>query len=122
MADQPTLTRQELPDIVHKREVARKIDAVVNRGAVNWVAEGTLSAGAGATTTTFEHDAVTTDSQISLHALTPEAAALLGKCWITLADLVPGVAWSGSEVGKFTVRHPALLSGVVATFRFSIKG
>ena len=44
------------------------------------VLEGTLTADGAATSTTFILDGVTAGAQISLHPLTPEAAALIGKC------------------------------------------
>lgn len=118
----PALGRHELPaaDLAHKREVGRRLDAVVKRGAVEWVSEFTLDTGTTSTVVTDER--VTTDSQISLHPLTAEAAALLGKVWIGTADLVPGTAFTASPVGQFTVHHPNLTSGVVATFRSSCKG
>ncbi len=118
----PPLTRHELPesDLAHRREVARRLDGVVKRGTVEWVTEFTLATGTTSTTVTDER--VSSDSQISLHPLTPEAAALLGKVWIQASGLVPGTAWSASPVGQFTVNHPNLSGGVVATFRSSCKG
>lgn len=85
------------------------------------VVEGTLTADGAATSTTFALDGLTADSQISLHPLTPEAAALLGKCWIGKEDLVPGTSSSEPQAGRFTVKHPALHSDVVASFRFLVS-
>lgn len=116
------LGRHELPesDLAHRREVARRLEAVVKRGGVEWVSEVTLAT--GATTTTFTDERTSTDSQVSLHPMTPEAAALVGKVWIGAADLVPGVPWGATQVGQITINHPNLTAGVVATFRSSTKG
>lgn len=120
----PSLPLRELPgeeqDLGHKRGVKRGLASITRGGQVNWVVEGTLAT--GATSTTFTLDSVTSKSQVSMHPLTPEAAAIQPKCWITAAGLVPGTAFTTSSVGQFTVQHPALLGGVVATFRFSVKG
>ena len=118
----PGLGRHELPenDLSHKREVGRRLDAVIKRGSVEWVGEFTLAT--GATSTTITDERVSTDSQISLMPVTPEAAALLGKVWIETAGLIPGTAWTATKIGTFVVKHPNLLSGVVATFRSCCKG
>jgi hypothetical protein len=41
----PGLGRHELPesDLAHKREVSRRLDSVIKRGAVEWVSEFTLA-------------------------------------------------------------------------------
>lgn len=120
----PPLSRHELPgpdaDLSHKREIARRLDSVIKGGAVEWISEVTLATGATSTTVTDER--VSTDSQISLHPLTAEAAALLPVCWIGAADLEPGTPWGATQVGRFTIRHPNLAGGVVATFRCCTKG
>ena len=118
----PSLGRHELPesDLGHKREIGRRFDAVVKRASVEWNSEFTLTT--GATSTTISDERVTTDSQISLQPLTPEAAALLPVVWIEKAGLTPGTAWSGSQIGSFVVKHPNLLAGVVAMFRSCCKG
>jgi hypothetical protein len=116
-------TREDSTDeatLAHKRGVKRALANIARDGKVNWVLEGTLVT--GTTSTVFTSDSVSTKAQISISPVTPEAAALLGKVWIPSATLVPGNAFSGSPVGKFTVQHPNLLPGVVATFRFCVKG
>lgn len=125
MADpKPTLLRLERPesDLASKRDIARKLDAVISRGAVDWTGEVTLTADGASTSTTVTDERITTDSQLSLQPTTPEAAALVGKVWIDPANITPGTAWSGSEIGTLTVSHPPLVVGVVATFRICIKG
>lgn len=107
-------------DTAHRREVRQRFQDMVTKGSVQWVNEFTLAT--GATSTTVNDPRVTTDSQISLMPLTPEAAALQGKVYIAAAGLTPGTESSSSRVGQFVVTHPNLLAGVVATFRSSCKG
>ena len=108
-------------DLAHKRAVKRSVDGIIN-GRVNWVVEGTLLA-TGVTSTTFKADNITPDCQICWQPCTSDAAALMTKIWIASPGaLVPGTAWSGAQVGTFTVSHPSLSVGVVARYRFSIKG
>jgi hypothetical protein len=104
--------RAERPeeDLAFKREVGRRIDAIVNGDGVNWVQEFTLAT--GATSTTVTDNRITSEGQISLQPVTPEAAALVGKCYI--ATITAG--------SSFVVSHPPLDVGVVATFRSSTKG
>jgi hypothetical protein len=106
-------------DIAHKRGVARVLAAFGTGRVSSWVVEFTLGAGAGATTTTVAGFGLTATSQISLEPITAQAAALLGKVWVPNATLTPA---TDQAVGSFTVQHPALLAGVTATFRASVKG
>ena len=107
-------------DLAHKRAVGRASAAFAGGGgASGWVVEFTLGAGAGATSTTVTASGVSGLCQVSLEPLTAQAAALLGKVWVPSASLVPN---SDLVVGSFTVQHPALLAGVTATFRASVKG
>jgi hypothetical protein len=104
--------------LLHAREIRKRLDEVI-AGKVNWGGDFTL--GSAATSTVVEDDRVSPDSEISLHALTADAASLLGKMHIDTTDLTPGTAYSASPIGRFTVRHP-----IVGTsnfkFRYSIKG
>lgn len=104
----------------HRREVRQRFLDMHAKGSVQWISEFTLAT--GATSTTVPDSRVTTDSQISLHPMTPEAAALVGKVYIAAAGLTPGTESSTSRVGQFVVTHPNLTAGVVATFRSSCKG
>lgn len=125
MADpKPALTRQELPnnDLSFRREVGRRIDGIQIRGDVQWCQQVTLTADGAATTTSVTCELVTTTSQVSFQPMTPEAATLLGKIWITAADYVPGTAYTASIIGRLTINHPALVVGQVATLRISVKG
>lgn len=104
-------------DLAHKREVRRNLlDFATGKGASGWVVEFTLDA-TGATSTTVPSAAATATSQVSLSPTTAEAAALAGNVWV--ASLTPNTEIA---LGSFTVGHPAILAGVVATFRASVKG
>lgn len=116
------LDHQDEPlDRRHKRIANAALDDL-QRGRVNWVLAVTLSAGVGASSTTVAADSVTPGCQVSLDALTPEAAALRGKVWITAAGRQPGAPSAPTQTGRLTLNHPVLNSGVVATFRCSVKG
>lgn len=104
---------------VQRRLLARTVKGILN-GSVNWTGELTLTADGATELTTEKDDNVTPDSQVSLIAMTPEAAALVGKVW--LATLTPGTQWSGKQTGEFILKHPPLTAGVVARFRYSLKG
>lgn len=107
-------------DIAHKRGVRRIFTAFAQGSAASgWVVEFTLGAGAGATSTTVGASGVTATSQVSLEPLTAQAAALVGKVWVPNASLVTSTDLVG---GSFTVQHPALLAGVLASYRASVKG
>lgn len=104
-------------DLAHKREMRRRFqDLASGAGASAWMVSFTLDA-TGATSTTVSSASVTDGSQISLSPLTEEAACLVGKVWIS--GQVPN---TDMAVGSFTVSHPALLGGVAAIFRGSVKG
>ena len=105
--------------IVHTRELRKRLDEVIY-GKVNWMGDFTLTDG-GATTTVVSDDRVTSDCEISLHPLTANAASILGKVFVRLADLAPGTAWAASPVGQFTVQHP-ILAAADFSYRYSIKG
>lgn len=105
-------------DLAHKKEVARHLSRFASgAGASGWVVEFTLLT--GATSTPVTAFGLTGSSEISLSPLTAQAAALLGKTWVDTATFVPN---SDRQVGSFSIQHPALLAGVVATFRGSVKG
>lgn len=122
----PTIGTREQPDaqsdLAHKREVKRGLEGIVQAGRVQWVTEFTLVADGATTSTTVTDERVNTGSQISLHPMTPEAAAILDLVWIAASDLVPGAAWTATRVGAFTVNHPPINVGEVVTFRSSTKG
>lgn len=122
----PTIRTREQPDaqsdLAHKREVKRGLDGVIQAGRVQWVTEFTLVADGVTTSTTVSDERVNTGSQISLHPMTPEAAAILGLVWIAAPDLVPGAAWTATQVGTFAVNHPPINIGEVVRFRSSTKG
>lgn len=125
MADpMPTLAihETEKADLPFKREVKRRLDAIDEGHVAAWTFEGTLTADGAATTTLFQHDGITSTSQVSLHPLTADAASLLDKIWIGGADLEPALPWNALEISQLTVNHPALAVGTVATLRFSCKG
>lgn len=102
----------------HDERELRGVVAGVVRGRVNWVGELELTADGSATETVVEDDRVTEDSEISLSPLTADAAALLGKVFVS--SLEPGVPWA-NPVGRFTVDHPKLAVENYS-FRYSIKG
>jgi hypothetical protein len=114
------LDSQDEPlDRRHKRIANRALDDLQN-GRVNWVLAVTLAT--GASSTTVAADSITATCQVSLDALTPEAAALRGKVWVTAAGRQPGSPSAPTQTGRLTFNHPVLNSGVVATFRCSVKG
>jgi hypothetical protein len=114
------LDKQDEPlDRQHKRAVNADLDDIKS-GRVNWVLIVTLAT--GATTTQVAADSVTPSCQVSMDATTPEAAALLGKVWLTFAGRQPGTPWGSTQTGRLIFSHPVLRSGVVATFRCSVKG
>lgn len=107
-------------DIAHKKSVRRAFSTFAGGGgASGWVVEFTLSAGAGATSTKVAAASASPTCQVSLEPITPEAAALLGKVWVPSASLVSNSDLTG---GSFTVQHPAILAGVTAKYRASVKG
>ncbi|HKV13343.1 MAG TPA: hypothetical protein VJ725_34700 [Thermoanaerobaculia bacterium] len=122
----PTIGTREQPDqqsdLAHKREVKRGMEGIVQSGRVQWVSEFTLTADGATTTTVVVDDRVNSKSQISLHPMTPEAAAVLPLVWIAAGGLIPGAAWTSTQVGTFTVNHPPINVGEVVTFRSSTKG
>lgn len=124
MADTRILPRHEryeepVADLAHKRAVGRAVSAfATGGGASGWVVEFTLL-DSGATSTGVMAAGVSTACQISLSPLTPEAAASMGMVWVDASLLVPN---TDQQQGSFTVQHPAILAGVVATFRASVKG
>jgi len=104
-------------DLAHKRSVRRQLqDFAAGPGATSWVVEFALDA-TGATTTSVPSAAVTSSCQVSLAPMTAEAAALITKVWIS--GLVPN---TDMVVGSFIWTPPAVLAGVVATYRASVKG
>lgn len=115
--------RRELPedalDLAHKKQVNKTLSALAD-GAVNWVVEFALAT--GSPTTVVQAVNLTVDSQISLQPLNANAAALLTDIYIDLPNMIPGTAWSGQQTGSFTVNHPLLVVGTVASYRASVKG
>jgi hypothetical protein len=119
----PPLLRHEAPetDLAHKREVARRVDEIQQQGRVSWTGDVTLAT-TPATSTEVKWDSVITDSQITLQPLSAEAAALAPLVWIDPAGIQPALPWTGVTVSKFTIYHPKIDAGVVATLRYCVKG
>jgi hypothetical protein len=106
-------------DVAHKRDTIRTLGEVI-AGRVNWVLQLTLAT--GATSTVVAADTITPGCQVSLDPMTPQAAALMGKVWLPQVDRQPGSPSAPTQTGRLIVQHPMLNSGVVATFRASVKG
>lgn len=119
-ANHAKFDRQDEPlDRSHKRSVNNKLDSIM-AGRVNWVLMFTLAT--GASSTVVAADTITPNCQVSLDPMTPQAAALVGKIWISQVDRQPGAPSNPTQTGRLTLEHPVLNSGVVATFRASVKG
>jgi len=103
-------------DLAQKRALNRVVDEM-RRGAVNWVGEVTLEQ--GALGTTVVDDRITENSQVSLTALTFEAASIIGRCFVV--EVRPGTPWNPNRIGEFVIVHPAPYNSN-CRLRFSVKG
>lgn len=111
-----TARAEEKDPLAQDREHNRRLDGIT-RGQVNWVGEVTLPQ--GNLGTVIVDDRITENSQVSLTALTFEAACVIDRCLVL--NVWQGTQWMPNRIGQFLLLHPAVSNNNVK-LRFSVKG